>query len=435
MTKVIQTHPLRHITVIRPKILLVRKNSHAEISSRQNQLFMKKVSLIKASVLFLAVVFLSSSLFQCSKRGDLIKNLDRTYTGAPDTTIFAAFYEKNQITPSDNPADVNDVIVFRGVQTIVHEYCATSNCHGGPISPKLDSYADIMKFVSAGNPGGSKLWEFLTTNDFDKAMPPVNSNHEMSFSDKTIIYNWIVNGAKEKPTLTDFRPAAVSIITSGCGSANCHNQATATGGWARKGLLGPLTTADTTQFTYQNPSTGAITVYCQLSNAVLRNQVWTLYKDSVKKFYADTLANASFRPYKTFSTPVSALSTRGPLNNYDDIIVDILYPKSIRSNSSVVYTDPVTLKQYYVKGNYLNASSSLVSRIDSSLLLANPYTGVFATSHQGDMAYGDGGLKPNEVALIKAWYFADPNIPDVWKYGKANAGIFKYRKTSNIIRQ
>ena len=38
------------------------------------------------------------------------------------------------------------------------------------------------------------------------------------------------------------------------------------------------------------------------------------------------------------------------------------------------------------------------------------------------MAYGDGGLKSHEVALIKAWYFADPNIPAVWKYGNANAG-------------
>ena len=72
-----------------------------------------------------------------------------------------------------------------------------------------------------------------------------------------------------------------------------------------------------------------------------------------------------------------------------------MYPKSVRSNSSVQYTDPVTLKQYYVKGNYLNATSSMVSRIDSTLLLANPFTGVYATSHQGDMAYGDGGLKPS----------------------------------------
>jgi hypothetical protein len=265
-------------------------------------------------------------------------------------------------------------------------------------------------------------------------MPPVNSNHEMTTTDKSILYNWIINGAKERPDYNDFRPAAISLIINGCGSANCHNQATATGGWARKGLLGPLTTADTTQFTYYNPVTGIATIYCQLSNVTLRNQVWTAYKDSVRKFYSDTVAFGSFRPYKTFSTPVSASSTRGPLSTYDDILLDIWVPKSVRSNSTVQYTDPVTLKQYYAKGNNLNASSSLVSRIDSTLLLANPFTNVFATTHQGDMAYGDGGLKPHEVALIKAWYFADPNVPSVWKYGTTNQGIFKYKKTGTIIR-
>ncbi|MBK6382626.1 MAG: hypothetical protein IPP02_09090 [Chitinophagaceae bacterium] len=396
---------------------------------------MKKLSLLKTAALFMSVMFLSMSLFQCRKSGDIIKDLDRTYTGGADSTVYASFYESNKITPSDATADVNDIIKFRSVQTVIHEYCGTSNCHGGPIAPKFSTYADVMKFVTPGNPSASKLWEFITTNDFNKAMPPVNSSHELNTSDKGLIYNWIRNGAKERPDLADFRPAAIRLIVDGCGSANCHNQATATGGWARKGLLGALTTSDTTQFTYVNPITGAITIYCQLSNATLRNQVWTAYKDSVKRFYSDTVANASFRPYKIFGTPVSALSTRGPLQNYDDILMDIWYPKSIRSNSSVVYTDPVTLKQYYVRGNYLNATSSMVSRVDSTVVLANPFTGVFAANHQGDMAYGDGGLKPNEVALIKAWYFADPNIPDVWKYGNNNTGIFKYRKTGTIIRR
>jgi hypothetical protein len=292
-----------------------------------------------------------------------------------------------------------------------------------------------MKYVSAGNPESSKLWEYLTTNDFNKAMPPVNSNHEMIITDKSLIYNWIKNGAKERPDYNDFRPAAIALIASGCGSANCHNTATATGGWARAGFIPGLVSSDTTTYTYINPSTGAATIYCQLSNATLRNQVWTAYKDSVKKFYADTLVNASFRPWKTFATPRSALSTRGALNTYDDILMDIMYPKSARSNSTVQYTNPTTLITYYVKGNYLNSTSSVVSRIDSTLLLANPFTGVYATAHQGDMAYGDGGLKSHEVALIKAWYFADPNIPTVWKYGTANAGIYKYRKTGNIIKQ
>ncbi|MFZ1304739.1 MAG: hypothetical protein WAR80_02795 [Ferruginibacter sp.] len=396
---------------------------------------MKKISIIKAITLFVFVIFMSASLIQCKKEGDLIKNLDRSFKGTADSTVYAAFYESNTVTPSDAIPDVNDKIKFRGVQTILHEYCATSNCHGGAIAPRFDTYPEIMKYVSAGNPEGSKLWDYITTNDFNKAMPPVNSNHELNFTDKSLIYNWIKNGAKERPDYNDFRPAAIALLVTGCGSANCHNQATATGGWARAGLLGPLTTADTTQYTYINPATGAVTIYCQLSNATKRTQVWTAYKDSVKKFYSDTLAFNSFRPWKKFSTPRSSQSTRGPLNDYDDIIMDILYPKSVRSSNSILYTNPSTLVTYYVSGNPLNATSSMISRIDSTLLLANPFTGVYATAHQGDMAYGDGGLKSHEIALIKAWYFADPNIPAVWKYGNANAGIFKYRKTGTIIKQ
>lgn len=393
---------------------------------------MKKVSIVQAVSLFAGVFFLSASLLQCTKDGELVKNLDRSYTGGPDSTVYAAFYESNTIATADVVPDVNDVIKMRGVQTIIHEYCNTSNCHGGPIAPRFEIYSQIMQYVKPGDPEGSKLWEYITTNDFDKAMPPVNSSHELGQRDKSIIYNWIKNGAKERPDLNDFRPAAIRLMVDGCSSANCHNTSTATGGWARKGLISGLTSADTTQYTYINPSTGSITVYCQLSNQTLMNQVWTAYKDSVKRFYADTVANASFRPWKTVSTPVSALSTRGPLGNYDDIIMDILYPKSVRTNSSVVYTDPVTLKGYYVRGNPLVATDCYVRRMDSSLIYRNPLT-LVETSKNGSMAYDDGGFSPSEVALFKAWYFADPNIPDVWKYGIGNVGIFKYRKTNNYI--
>ncbi|HRF20078.1 MAG TPA: hypothetical protein PK977_18000, partial [Chitinophagaceae bacterium] len=262
---------------------------------------MKKVSIVQAVSLFAGVFFLSASLLQCTKDGELVKNLDRSYTGGPDSTVYAAFYESNTISTADVVPDVNDVIKMRGVQTIIHEYCNTSNCHGGPIAPRFEIYSQIMQYVKPGDPEGSKLWEYITTNDFDKAMPPVNSSHELGQRDKSIIYNWIKNGAKERPDLNDFRPAAIRLMVDGCSSANCHNTATATGGWARKGLISGLTSADTTQYTYINPTTGSITVYCQLSNQTLMNQVWTAYKDSVKRFYADTAANASFRPWKTVS--------------------------------------------------------------------------------------------------------------------------------------
>lgn len=374
---------------------------------------MRKISIIKSVTLFVAVLFITASLFQCRKTGDLVKNLDRSFNGTADSTIYAAFYESNTVIPSDAIPDVNDVMKFRGVQTIVHEYCATSNCHGGPIAPRFDTYTDIMKFVSPGSPEGSKLWEYVTTNKLDKAMPPVNSNHELTITDKTILYNWIKNGAKEKPDLKDYRPAAIALIVTGCGSANCHNQATATGAWARRGWLGTLAATDTTQFLFTNQSTNAVTNYCLLSNTTKLKQVWGGYKDSVRKFYADTIGNFAFKPYKTFST-------RGPLSDYDDIILDIMYPKSIRSTT--------------VRNNHLNSGDNFIRRMDSTLIYHNVFTGA-ATSVNGSMAWDDGGCKPSEVALIKAWYFADPNIPDVWKYGTANAGIFKYRKSGNFIKK
>jgi hypothetical protein len=396
---------------------------------------MRKVSLVKLITLFLLGVTITTFSIQCKKEDNsaVIKGLDRSFIGAADSTVYASFYSNNLFAMADLTPKINDSINFRGVQSIITEDCASANCHGGPISPKFTTYADIMKYVVAKDPASSKLWNYITTNDFNKAMPPVTSGVDVSPSDKAIIYNWILNGAKEKPDVNDFRPAAISIISNGCTSGNCHNESTGTGGWARKGLVPGMAAGDTTQWSYINPVTAAVTVYCQLSNNTVRSTVLQAYKDSVRKFYTDTLANASFRPTKTFSTPVSASSTRGPFNTYDDILLDICYPKGLRSNTAVSYTDPTTRKAYYVKGDYLNSATGLLLRIDSTVLMANPRTGVYGATNTGSMAWDDGGIKPNEIALIKAWYFADPNIPDVWKYGTTGAGIFKYKVSGKVI--
>lgn len=390
---------------------------------------MRKISILKTMILLTGGVLFSFIAMQCTKVGVVADNLDRSFKGIPDSTEFSPFYDITKINNSDIIPDVNDSIVVKGVLSTIKEYCGISTCHGGPINPKLATYAEIKSLVTPGNPEASKLWDLITTNNLNRTMPPVSAGHELSATDKTVIYTWIKNGAKEFPNLEDFRPAAIKTITTGCTSGNCHNVATSTGSWARANLVPGLVSSDTTTFAHiRSLST---TYYCQLSNPAVKNVAWDSYKDSVRKFYADTLGNASYRPYKTFSTPVVKSNVRGSLSSYDDILMDISFPKSLRSSGTVVYSSGG--KNFYVRGNYLNATSSLVSRIDSTLLLANPYTGVFATNHQGDMAYSDGGLTKSDIALIKAWYFADPNIPDVWKYGTNNAGIFKYRKTGNVI--
>ena len=396
---------------------------------------MKKVQLIKALILFVGVFALTSSFYQCTKVGDNIQRLDRSYPSIPDSTIYSSFVSEFKIATADVAPGTNDIIKMRGVQTILREYCATSNCHGGPIDPKFNTYSDVMKHVVPGRPEQSRLWEMITTNDFNKAMPPVNSNHELNTNDKAIIYNWIYNGAKETPNLPDFRPAAIRLITNGCGSANCHNQGTVAGSWAEKGILGTrysIATTDTASFYIYDASTGAVSRYCQFINQTKLNTIWKDYKDSVKIFYNDTVGKASFRILKTFTTPWTTSSRRGPMGSYDDILTDILYPKNIRSNSGVVYVDPVTGVKYYSKGDPLNSNDCVIRRIDSTLIYRNVVTGA-AQSVSGNMSYQDGGLSPSEIALIKAWYFADPNIPDVWKYGKTNAGIFRYAKSGNYI--
>jgi hypothetical protein len=197
--------------------------------------FMRKIPVLKTVSFILGGLFFSLIVLQCTKVGVNAKVLDRGLASVPDSGLFSPFYDTTMIAVRDVPPDVNDRIIKRGVKTIIKEFCATSNCHGGQISPGFLTYSEIMQYVTPSNPVASKLWEYITTNDFNKAMPPINSNHELSLTDKSIIYNWILNGAKEFPALLDFRAPAIRLIVDGCGSANCHNQATATGAWARKG--------------------------------------------------------------------------------------------------------------------------------------------------------------------------------------------------------
>ena len=403
-----------------------------QFNNQKNKCMKRKVSYQKGIIGLFCVLFVSLLFVQCKKDGTNASLVSRALVNTPDTTIFSPFYDSTVVPFANLQPGINDIVVTKSVQSIIRNNCVSSGCHGGGgVKPYLNTYEDVLNMVKPGDPQGSQLFQLITTSDLNKAMPPVNYGVDLTISEKSVVYNWIKNGAKKVPALVDYRPAAVALLTSGCSSGNCHNQATAGGGWARKGLLGALAATDSTAFLFTNLTSGAVTSYPQLKEPKLTS-VWTAYKDSVRKFYTDTLAFASFRPYKIFSTPVSAISGRGPLNTYDDLLLDALYPKSVRSNSSVVFVDG-NGKSFYAKGDYLNASSTLLSRVDTTLLIANPRTKVYSTKNQGDMAYSDGGLRPSEVAIIKGWYFSDNNIPDVWKYGTDGTGIFKYTYSGKVI--
>jgi hypothetical protein len=373
---------------------------------------------MKKSFIFKGVVFsfvIGAFTFTgCVKKNETASQLDRQLA-VTDSTIFAQYYDSTVISTANTIPSTNDVIGMSGVASIVQSRCATVNCHGGSIAPKLSTYAEVKSLTTPGNPEGSKLFQLITTNDFHRAMPPVYAG-ELTTTEKVMIYNWIKNGSKETPGLEDFRPAAVKLIVSGCASVQCHNSTILTGRWATTGLLGTLTASDTSRFTY---TAGGAPTTALLVNQPKSDQIWNAYKDSMFKYFADTLANESFRAVKT-------IAVRSPFNNYNDVLLDILYPKGVRNRAGNAIN----------KGDYLNSTDCFIRRIDSTLIFTNPRTGVAtSTNGSGSMAYQDGHWIPSEIALIKAWYFADPNIPDVWKYGISNQGIFKYTKGGKVIKK
>jgi len=383
----------------------------------------KKVFYQKGIIGLLCLLTFSVLLTECKKEGTNVTGVSRALVNTPDSTIFSPYYDSTIVPYGDVTPSVNDVVVTKSVQSIIRNNCVSGTCHGGTgVKPFLNTYASVKSMVVPGSPAASQLYQLITTSDVNKAMPPINYGVDLTVTEKSIIYNWIKNGAKEFPAVEDYRPSGIALITSGCTSGNCHNEATATGSWGKSGYLGTLATTDTISFVFTNQTSGAVTYYTQLQKPLLTS-VWGAYKDSVRKFYADTLANASFRVWKTFGT-------RGPLNTYDDLLLDVLYPKSIRSAANAYSVNGVKVN---CKGDNLSAASSLLSRVDSTLVLAPPRTKVFATAQQGGMAYSDGGLRPSDIAIIKGWYFADPNIPDVWKFGTDGTGIFKYRASGKII--
>ena len=172
---------------------------------------MTKFKTYKTLAVMLGALTISLALVQCTKDGENATRVTRALVEQPDSTVFASFYDTTKVPGSDNPADVNDIIKIDGIYSIVQTYCASANCHGGAIAPKLTTFNEIRSIVTPGNPEASELFELITTNDLHKAMPPINYGMDLSITEKVKIYNWIRNGAKERPDLQDYRPAAISL--------------------------------------------------------------------------------------------------------------------------------------------------------------------------------------------------------------------------------
>ena len=79
------------------------------------------------------------------------------------------------------------------VRPIIQNNCALSGCHAGGHEPDLSTEAGILREVTPGDPGKSRLYTAITST-WINPMPP-SPNPPLSLQQRSTIALWILQGA------------------------------------------------------------------------------------------------------------------------------------------------------------------------------------------------------------------------------------------------
>ena len=96
-----------------------------------------------------------------------------------------------------NVSTLRTVCFESEVLPIFQSNCTMPGCHNDSKEDKefnLKTYNEIIKFVSPGKPLNSEIYKVIT-NKFGEIMPP-SPNNPLSESQRSLIYVWILQGAK-----------------------------------------------------------------------------------------------------------------------------------------------------------------------------------------------------------------------------------------------
>lgn len=133
-----------------------------------------------------------------------------------------------------NPLPVSncnpDSVYFANqVMPIISSNCTMSGCHDNITHAdgvNLTTYTQIIKYVKAGNPGGSKLYTVLNKTGGDRMPPPPRA--ALTAEQKALIQKWITQGAKNNSCIAacdtavfTFSSAVKKIMDTKC--VGCHN--------------------------------------------------------------------------------------------------------------------------------------------------------------------------------------------------------------------
>jgi uncharacterized membrane protein len=144
-----------------------------------------------------------------------------------------AVIPESMLDPTQSEVCDSDTVYFvNDIKPLLNSTCATSGCHDASTAEHgviLDSYSNIIKTgeVKPFRPDDSELYEVLFGDKDNDIMPPPPQS-PLSAEQKQMIYNWIMQGAKNNECVEDcnlesvgFAADIAPIIANNC--ASCHS--------------------------------------------------------------------------------------------------------------------------------------------------------------------------------------------------------------------
>jgi hypothetical protein len=167
--------------------------------------------------------------------------LDKIYLSISAIILFAIFSWVTSCTHVANIANIPEICFTTDILPIFTSNCAISGCHdgGGESHMALNSYTDISRNVTPGNPDGSRIYQTIIAK-WGNRMPP---SKPLSIENREKIRIWIEQGAT-LTTCSDttgntgntggngyvaracFTRDIMPVVVSKCASTGCHDAAT-----------------------------------------------------------------------------------------------------------------------------------------------------------------------------------------------------------------
>jgi hypothetical protein len=93
------------------------------------------------------------------------------------------------------PPGTPTVCFDNDVMLIINSNCNVSGCHGGGEGPRLSTYEEVSKYVTAGKPMQSRLHKVITAHSNLMGLMPPKPKSPLTSAQIDILNIWILQGA------------------------------------------------------------------------------------------------------------------------------------------------------------------------------------------------------------------------------------------------